>query len=163
ESTARVTSVISTTSSTSNSGVANHFPPLRTKNFSPLYSRNKRKCRPAKPTILLFSGCTSSFLKNIRIPAYTRNPPSTYRTQEKFECRLLPAKIKHSQSEEHGNPNPAKTENGRLAQPNFVCVPVKNAQIQHNRNEDANVEKEPMERRAHNGAIPPQGLELIPS
>ena len=82
---------------------------------------------------------------------------------EKFECGLLPAKIKHSQSEEHGNPNPAKTENGRLAQPNFVCVPVKNAQIQHNRNEDANVEKEPIERRAHNGAIPPQGLELIPS
>src|SRR5438876_5520280 len=89
ESIARVTSVISTTSSTTNKGVANSLPASRTKKSAPRYSRVTRKCRLRKRTILLFSGCTSSFLKN-----KSEEHTSELQSPVHLVCRLLLEKKK---------------------------------------------------------------------
>src|SRR5271167_374654 len=84
ESTAMVISVISTIKSTTNRGVANSFPPSRTKNLLPAYSFLTRRYRFANREIRFSSGCISAFFaKSMCDPAYTRKAPNTYSTQLK--------------------------------------------------------------------------------
>src|ERR1700676_4857574 len=94
ESTAIVISVISTISNTTNKGVANSFPPSRTNNLLPLYSRVTRKCRLANREIRFSSGCISAFFANSMCnPANTRNAPNTYSTQLNRPINPAPAAI----------------------------------------------------------------------
>src|SRR5207237_5348460 len=70
---------------------------------------------------------------------------------------LLSAEIEHSQPEEHGNSDPAKTRDCRFAESDLMRVPVKDAQIQHDRDEYNGIEDDPLEWSAHDGSLPASG------
>src|SRR5215831_3297665 len=66
--------------------------------------------------------------------------------------------MEHSQPEQHGNCDPAKTREGRFAQSDLVRMPVKDAQIQDDGHEDKSIKDDPLEWRAHDGRVPASGI-----
>ncbi len=71
---------------------------------------------------------------------------------KEFEGRLGAAKIKHSEAKDNRNRDPTETGERRFASFNFVRVTVEDAQVQRERNNDEEIERNPVKGRAHDGA-----------
>src|SRR5256884_2297008 len=90
-----------------------------------------------------------------------RPPRSTLFPYTTLFRSLLSAEIEHSQPEEHGNSDPAKTRDCRFAESDLMRVPVKDAQIQHDRDEYNGIEDDPLEWSAHDGSLPASGIGAV--
>src|SRR2546429_4488491 len=82
-----------------------------------------------------------------------RPPRSTLFPYTTLFRSLLSAEIEHSQPEEHGNSDPAKTRDCRFAESDLMRVPVKDAQIQHDRDEYNGIEDDPLEGIVFNAGV----------
>src|SRR5258708_28643880 len=70
---------------------------------------------------------------------------------KEFEGRLGAAEIEHSESKEDGDCDPAETGDSSLANLDLVRAAVEYAQVQRDRNDNEQIEGNPVKGRAHGG------------